>query len=101
CLVLRFALPLKAYIVDQPLRGSLPQPLSQVEELLFCLTEVEKLQGLPDTMDKVDGAGKTEYQAHLQLLFPLVVKAVGVAGDKRYGNKKVLNLLERVLVAIR
>ncbi|KAG9650560.1 hypothetical protein KCV04_g1300, partial [Aureobasidium melanogenum] len=101
CLVLRFALPLKAYIVDQPLRGSLPQPLSQVEELLFCLTEIEKLQGLSDTMDKVDGAGKTEYQAHLQLLFPLVVKAVGVAGDKRYGNKKVLNLLERVLVAIR
>ncbi|KAH0402727.1 hypothetical protein KCU89_g2854, partial [Aureobasidium melanogenum] len=100
CLVLRFALPLKAYIVDQPLRGSLPQPLSQVEELLFCLAEVEKLQGLSDTMDKVDGAGKTEYQAHLQLLFPLVVKAVGVAGDKRYGNKKVLNLLERVLVAI-
>ncbi|KAG9835654.1 hypothetical protein KCU77_g11795, partial [Aureobasidium melanogenum] len=90
CLVLRFALPLKAYIVDQPLRGSLPQPLSQVEELLFCLTEIEKLQGLSDTMDKVDGAGKTEYQAHLQLLFPLVVKAVGVAGDKRYGNKKVL-----------
>ncbi|KAG9983471.1 hypothetical protein KCU98_g6072, partial [Aureobasidium melanogenum] len=101
CLVLRFALPLKAYIVDQPLRGSLPQPLSQVEELLFCLTEVEKLQGLSNTMDEVDGAGKTEYQAHLQLLFPLVVKAVDVAGDKRYGNKKVLNLLERVLVAIR
>lgn len=101
CLVLRFALPLKAYIVDQPLRGSLPQPLSQVEELLFCLTEVEKLQSLSDTMGQVDGAGKTDHQAHLQLLFPLVVKAVGVAGDKRYGNKKVLALLERVLVAIR
>lgn len=100
-LVLRFALPLKAYIVDQPLRGSLPQPLSQVEELLFCLTEVEKLQSLSDTTDKVDGAGKTDHQPHLQLLFPLVVKVVGVAGDKQYGNKKVLALLERVLVVIR
>ncbi|KAH0368934.1 hypothetical protein KCU65_g3792, partial [Aureobasidium melanogenum] len=101
CLVLRFALPLKAYIVDQPLRGSLPQPLSQVEELLFCLTEVEKLQGLSNTMNNVDDAGKAGHQAHLEMLFPLVVKAVNVAGDKRYGNKKVLNLLERVLIALR
>ncbi|KAK6005292.1 hypothetical protein QM012_008071 [Aureobasidium pullulans] len=97
-LVLRFALPLKAYIVDQPLRGSLPQPLSQVEELIFCLTEVEKLQSLSNIMGKADG---TTSAVHLALLFPLVVKAVGVAGDKRYGNKKILALLERVLIAVR
>ncbi|KAH0335324.1 hypothetical protein KCU81_g9043, partial [Aureobasidium melanogenum] len=101
CLVLRFALPLKAYIVDQPLRGSLPQPLSQLEELLFCLTEVEKLQGLSDSTGNADGASQAGHQAHLEMLFPLVVKAVNVAGDKRYGNKKVLALLERVLIALR
>ncbi|CAD0107301.1 unnamed protein product [Aureobasidium uvarum] len=100
-LVLRFALPLKAYIVDQPLRGSLPQPLSQVEELLFCLTEIEKLSGLSDAVKRSDGAGRKDYKAQLKLLFPLVVKAVGVAGDRRYGNRKILALLERVLVAIR
>ncbi|KAI4748398.1 hypothetical protein E4T50_01269 [Aureobasidium sp. EXF-12298] len=100
-LVLRFALPLKAYIVDQPLRGSLPQPLSQVEELLFCLTEVEKLCGLSDAFAQADSFSGRDHKAHLGLLFPLVVKAVGVAGNKRYGNKKVLTMLERVLVAIR
>ena len=100
-LVLRFALPLKAYIVDQPLRGSLPQPLSQVEELLFCLTEVEKLCGLSDAFAQADSANGRDYRANLGLLFPLVVKAVGVAGDKRYGNRKILAMLERVLIAIR
>lgn len=100
-LVLRFALPLKAYIVDQPLRGSLPQPLSQVEELLFCLAEVEKLCGLSSAFAQAGSANGREYRTDLGLLFPLVVKAVGVAGDKRYGNKKILTMLERVLVAIR
>jgi hypothetical protein len=99
--VLRFALPLKAYIVDQPLRGSLPQPLSQVEELLFCLTEIEKLCGLSDAFAQMASASTKDHKAHLELLFPLVVKAVGVAGDKRYGNRKILAMLERVLVVIR
>ena len=100
-LVLRFALPLKAYIVDQPLRGSLPQPLSQVEELLFCLAEVEKLCSLSDAFAQASSANGRDCKANLGLLFPLVVKAVSVAGDKRYGNRKVLAMLERVLVAIR
>jgi hypothetical protein len=99
--VLRFALPLKAYIVDQPLRGSLPQPLSQVEELLFCLTEIEKLCDLSDAFAQMASASTRDHKAHLELLFPLVVKAVGVAGDKRYGNRKILAMLERVLVVIR
>lgn len=100
-LVLRFALPLKAYIVDQPLRGSLPQPLSQVEELLFCLTEIEKLCSLSDAFAQASSANGRDCKADLGLLFPLVVKAVSVAGDKRYGNRKVLAMLERVLIAIR
>ncbi|THX90037.1 hypothetical protein D6D05_00832 [Aureobasidium pullulans] len=100
-LVLRFALPIKAYIADQPLRGSMPQPLSQVEELLFCLTEIEKLRCAPEAMAERDGVSRTGQKAHLELLYPLVVKAVGVAGDKRYGNKKILGMLERVLLASR
>jgi hypothetical protein len=102
-LVLRFALPLKAYIVDQPLRGSMPQPLSQIEELLFCLNEAEKLVCAPDAMVGLDMGelGASGQKAHLELLYPLVVRAVGVAGDGRYGNKKVLGALERVLMASR
>ncbi|KAI5205461.1 hypothetical protein E4T39_02978 [Aureobasidium subglaciale] len=100
-LIVRFALPLKAYIVDQPLRGSMPQPLSQVEELLFCLTEVEKLRCAPSAMASGTKCPIQGPKAHLELLYPLVVKAVGVAGDKRYGNKKILAMLERVLVASR
>lgn len=96
-LVLRLALPLKAYIVDQPLRGSMPQPLSQVEELLFCLDEMEKLRCEPEALGAVDGHSIEGQKMHLELLYPLMVKAVGVAGQRRYGNKKILNALQRVL----
>ena len=34
-LILRAGLTLRAYIVDQPLRGRMPQPLSQRREMLY------------------------------------------------------------------
>lgn len=92
-LVLRLALPLKAYIADQPLRGSMPQPLSQKEELLFVLGAMRILRCEPAAAGKDGEDGKL----HLRLLYPLVVKAVGVAGDRRHGNSEVLSALQGVL----
>lgn len=90
-LILRLALPIKAYIADQPLRGSMPQPLSQVQELLFCLREIRRLESEPKAMEK--GANR----AHIDLLYPIFVKAVGVAGHRRHGNREVLEALQDVL----
>lgn len=100
-LVLRFALPLKAYILDQPLRGSLPQPLSQVEELLFCIDQMEKLRCDPNAFTTTDNQGAGKDKAHLDLLYSLVIKAVGVAGDQRYGNRKILGSIQQVLAVSR
>lgn len=92
-LVLRLALPLRAYIADQPLRGSMPQPLSQKEELLFVLTAMRTLR-CESAAAGIEGGDR---KMHLRLLYPLVVKAVGVAGDRRHGNSEVLEALQGVL----
>lgn len=117
--VLRLAVPAKAYIADQPLRGSMPTPLSQVEELVHCLRKSRELvcealalvDRSDDSQDNGNGllrtgeAGKKEgevskerdQRAHLKWLFPLVVQAVAVAGDGRHGSKEVLGELRAVL----
>ena len=42
-LLLRLAIPIRAYIADQPLRGRRPQPLSELEELLFAFETIKDL----------------------------------------------------------
>ena len=89
-LLYRAALPLKAYIADQPLRGRMPQPESQRQELLFVLRAVRNLESEPDAIpapESKDGSavrrGGGDVKAtktHLLVLYPLVVKALGVAG---------------------
>jgi hypothetical protein len=96
-LLLRAALPIKTYIADQPLRGRMPQPESQRQELLFVLRALRTLDTIPDAMGAAaaaaaDGdavqrsapapapAGIRPTKRHLLILYPLVVKALGVAG---------------------
>lgn len=78
-LILRAALPIKAYIADQPLRGRMPQGFSQREELLFVLRKMRELKSEPRAIPEVDGA-KTDVRRHLVRLYPIVNKAVEVAG---------------------
>lgn len=78
-LILRAALPIKAYIADQPLRGRMPQGFSQRQELLSVLRKMRDLKSEPRAIPEVDGA-KTEVRRHLVRLYPLVNKAVEVAG---------------------
>lgn len=91
-LILRLAIPLRAYIADQPLRGLNPQPLSELEELLFCFDSIRDLKLAPDAL----GAGSGE-RAHMRYLAPLLVKAVATAGDPWSGTQEVLGPLQGVL----
>ncbi|KAL1642367.1 Endocytosis and vacuole integrity protein [Diplodia intermedia] len=99
-LILRAALPIKAYIADRPLRGRMPQPHSQREELLFALRESTALDCEPDAIPSSEGVDGAEGKRHLQRLFPLVVRAVGVAGRGDEGDAEVVRALEGVLEGV-
>ena len=77
-LILRCALPLKTYIADHPLRGRMPAPESQRRELLFVLSELEKLESEPQAIPDAPGV-RSKYRRHLHRLYPLIVKATKVA----------------------
>jgi hypothetical protein len=102
-LVLRLAIPIRAYIADQPLRGRAPQPLSELEELLFCFEKIEKLEvlpgALPDRWQQVSDGGSRGggRKAHLAYLYPLLAKAVKTAGDRWSGAEEVLGPLQETL----
>ena len=100
-LILRLAIPIRAYVADQPLRGRRPQPLSELEELLFCFEAIKKLKLNPDALaaDPIT-AWRTGESAHLHFLYPLLARAVGTAGDRWSGAEEVLTPLQSVLQAI-
>ena len=100
-MILRLAIPIRAYIADQPLRGRRPQPLSELEELLFCFDSIGKLVLEPTALvaDPI-GAEHSGEKAHLHYLYPLLVKAVGTAGDRWSGADEVLTPLQKVLESI-
>lgn len=79
-LILRCALTLRAYIADQPLRGKMPQPLSERKELLWVLRKLVALRCESDAIPALGGA-ESENRKHLLRLYPLIVKALGVGGD--------------------
>lgn len=81
-LILRAALPIKAYIADQSLRGRMPQPVSEREELLFVLRKMRELRTEPKAIPEAQGAQSQE-KRHLIRLYPLVTKALQVAGRCR------------------
>ena len=96
--VLRLAIPIRAYIADQPLRGKRPQPLSELEELLFCFEAIGKLDCESDALPQdSDLQGWSGGKAHLRYLYPFLVKAIGTAGDEWSGAHEVLTPLKNVL----
>ncbi|KAK8097567.1 uncharacterized protein PG998_013053 [Apiospora kogelbergensis] len=96
-LILRAALTLRAYIADQPLRGRMPQPLSQRKELGRVL---ERLVALRSEGEAMPDCGNVESEArkHLLRLYPLVVDAARVAGGS--GDGGVGRLLGRALEVV-
>jgi hypothetical protein len=93
--ILRAALPLKAYITDQPLRGKMPQPHSQRHELLFILRSLKELSCEPKAIPDAPGVTSAT-KKHLHRLYPLLNKATGVAG----GDQEVLSELLGVLALV-
>ncbi|KAH0544969.1 hypothetical protein FGG08_000895 [Glutinoglossum americanum] len=81
-LILRAGLTLRAYISDQPLRGRMPQPLSQRKELLYIIQRLTSLDSEPRSIPDATGV-ISEHKKHLHRLFPLISRAVAVTkGDQ-------------------
>ncbi|CAJ2505721.1 Uu.00g131150.m01.CDS01 [Anthostomella pinea] len=96
-LILRAALTLRAYIADQPLRGHMPQPLSQRKELAWILERLVELKSEPDAIPDTPNV-ESEGRKHLLRLYPLVVGATRVAGTS--GDENVLRLLTKALEVV-
>lgn len=96
-LILRCALTIRSYVSDQPLRGHMPQPLSQRRELsriLRCLVDLKSEPGAIPDLDGVD----SDARKHLLRLYPLLIKASQVAGTA--GDDKTLALVGEALDAV-
>ena len=91
-LILRAGLTLRAYIADQPLRGRMPQPLSQRRELLYILNALVKLSSEPEAIPETPGVD-SEGKKHLHRLYPLLAKAARAAAR----DQEVLELIGTAL----
>ncbi|KAJ5781498.1 uncharacterized protein N7518_009981 [Penicillium psychrosexuale] len=109
-LLLRCAVSLKSYIADQPLRGLMPQPTPARKALLHLLVRMVELKSepsaIPDppslkTISGISGEDTEEhhYRKHLEWIYPLVVRAVQVAGKER-DDGQILQALGKVLQEI-
>jgi hypothetical protein len=67
-------------VSDQPLRGKIPQPLSQRRELLWILG---RLVNLKSDGRAIPGLKQVESESrkHLFRLYPLLIQALAVQGD--------------------
>ncbi|KAG4029767.1 hypothetical protein MFRU_014g00670 [Monilinia fructicola] len=94
-LILRSGLTLRAYIADQPLRGRMPQPLSQRKELLYILKKLVSLQCESEAIPDTPGV-ESEAKKHLHRLYPLLVKAMGAAARDQEVLEWIGKALEEV-----
>lgn len=102
-LVLRSAVSLRTFIADQPLRGLMPQPAGARKALIHLLHGMVELNSEPNAVPRPPTAAQTTIENaeqasknHLEWIYPLVVKAVQVAGKER-DDGEVLQMLGRVL----
>ncbi len=96
-LILRCALSIRAYIADQPLRGGMPQPLSQRKELTRILRCLADLRSEPDAIPDAPNVD-SDRRKHLLRLYTLLVSAIQVAGTS--GDDKVLSLVREALEVV-
>ncbi|KAF6826348.1 endosomal peripheral membrane protein [Colletotrichum plurivorum] len=96
-LILRTAVTIRSYIADQPLRGRMPQPLSQRKELLRVLRQLVDLVSASDAIPDTPNV-ESEGRKHLLRLYPLLVSAVQVAGSS--GDEAVLKLCVEALEVV-
>ena len=94
-LILRVGLTLKAYIMDHPLRGRMPQPWSQKKELLYVLHNLIDLESEPKAIPAASGI-TSKNRKHLHRLYSLVMKALKAA----WRDEEMTTALRQVLDAV-
>jgi hypothetical protein len=94
-LILRVGMVLKAYNLDQPLRGCMPQPRSQKMEMLYILNRVVSLDSEPKAIADAPGV-VPEHKKHLFRIYRLVTIALGVSRQ----NEEMQNALIRIIEAL-
>ncbi|EPQ62001.1 Bgt-310 [Blumeria graminis f. sp. tritici] len=94
-LILRTGLTLRSFIADQPLRGLMPQPLTQRNELIYILRALVCLRCEPRAIPYSTGVDRGE-RKHLDKLYILFVKAVQVAVQ----DQELLQCLTQALEVI-
>lgn len=94
-LILRVGIILKAYTLDQPLRGRMPQPLSQKKEMLYILQKFVELDSEPKAIPPVPGV-TSDHKKHLHRLYPLVMMALKAA----WRDEEMTRALQRLLDAV-
>lgn len=92
-LILRAGITLKAFVFDQPLRGQMPQPLSQKRELLYILQKLLALDSEPGAIPDAPEI-TSKHQKHLHLLYPLIIQATAVAWRDEEVSSALRALLE-------
>ncbi|OQE24619.1 hypothetical protein PENSTE_c007G05821 [Penicillium steckii] len=110
-LLLRCAISIKCYVADQPLRGLMPQPTPARKALLHLLDHAVQLRSEPSSIpdppsirtvtatEGLNGNASLHHRKHLEWLYPLVAKAIQVAGKER-DDGKILEALGKVLYEI-
>ena len=94
-LILRAGLTLKAYVLDQPLRGRAPQPYSEKLEMFHLLDKLVELKCEPKAFADA-GSVVSLHRKHLYQLYPLVTKALRAA----FRDDEMTKALGKVLDAV-
>ena len=94
-LILRAGLTLKAYVLDQPLRGRAPQPYSEKLEMFHLLEKMVELRCEPNAFTDA-GNVVSLHRKHLYQLYPLVTKALRAA----FRDDEMTQALGKVLDAV-
>ena len=94
-LILRAGLTLKAYVLDQPLRGRAPQPYSEKLEMFHLVEKMVVLKCEPKAFADA-GSVASLHKKHLYQLYPLVTKALRAA----FRDDEMTKALGKVLDAV-
>jgi hypothetical protein len=95
-LILRVGIVLKAYVLDQPLRGRMPQPYLQKTEMLYILRKLGELDSEPRAIPEGPGV-VSKHKRHIYRIYGVVTKALAVARS----DPETLQQLTKVLETIR
>ena len=94
-LILRVGLVLKAYTLDQPLRGRMPQPMTQKTEMLYILRKLVELDSEPKAIPDAPSVS-SEHKKHLHRLYGLAMRALKAARRDEEMKKALMKVLDVV-----